>query len=62
MSSEYSGAVTTSRNNTPLPDSTGHNQPQPWQSWGSTVRYTVVRLAEVMPYIAVLAWQAYPRH
>jgi hypothetical protein len=35
--------------------------PLPWQSWGSTVRYLIVRIAQGLPS-AVLVWLAYVRH
>jgi len=34
--------------------------PKPEQSWGSTVRYVIVRLAQAVPN-AVLVWLAYVR-
>jgi hypothetical protein len=60
MPSEYRRGPHTSVHNTPLPATSGQKRPLPWQSWGSTVRYVVVRLAEAVPYV-VLAWQAYLR-
>jgi hypothetical protein len=35
--------------------------PEPWQSWGSTVRYLIIRLGQAIPS-AVLLWEAYIRH
>jgi hypothetical protein len=35
--------------------------PEPWQSWGATVRYLIVRIAQAAPS-ALLVWQAYVRH
>jgi hypothetical protein len=31
---------------------------EPWQSWGATARFTIVRLAQTMP-TAMLVWIAY---
>ena len=40
----------------------GHESaPKPWQSWGLTIRYLVVRLAQATPN-AMLVWLAYVRH
>jgi len=40
----------------------GHGSaPKPWQSWGSTIRYLIVRMAQASPN-AVLVWLAYARH
>jgi len=34
---------------------------EPWESWGSTARYLIVRLVPVIPN-AVLVWEAWLRH
>jgi hypothetical protein len=34
---------------------------QPWQSWGSTARYLIVRLAQAVP-TGLCVWLAYLRH
>jgi hypothetical protein len=34
---------------------------EPWQSWGDTLRYVVVRLSQAIP-TAVLVWQACIHH
>ncbi len=36
------------------------NTPQPWQSWDTTVRCLILRLAQAAPS-ALLVWQAYAR-
>ena len=36
-------------------------KPEPWQSWSSTARYLLVRLAQAVSN-AVLVWLAYARH
>lgn len=33
----------------------------PWQSWGTAMRYLIVRTAQSFP-AAVLVWLAYARH
>jgi hypothetical protein len=34
---------------------------EPWESWGTTARYVIVRLAQTMP-TALLVWQAFVHH
>ena len=35
--------------------------PEPWQSWGSTARYLIVRISQAVPS-GLLVWLAYVRH
>jgi hypothetical protein len=46
---------------TNMPAQQGKNSPEPWQSWGTTVRYVVIRLALAVPAI-VLVWLAVACH
>ena len=33
-----------------------HVPAEPWQAWGTTIRYTVIRIAIVLPAVAVAWW------
>lgn len=36
-----------------------HSTPwEPWQDWGSTARYLVIYMVQLMPYL-IFAWQGY---
>jgi hypothetical protein len=35
--------------------------PEPWQAWGSTMRYLIYRLAQATP-TALLLWETCIRH
>lgn len=35
--------------------------PEPWQAWGSTLRYAIYRLAQATP-TALLLWETCIRH
>jgi len=32
--------------------------PEPWQAWGTTARYLIIRLGSALPGIVVLVWLA----
>jgi hypothetical protein len=53
MSSEYTGRHASAGQNAPPHDASESARSDPWRSWGPTVRYMIVRVAQATPYIAV---------